>query len=482
MKKTINSFRVFYSLNFSKTIVYMLQSVEYQVGPYLSWFWRTDDFSKVIKRRSLVETRAAKLLTEVLNIGIAAEILIGLFVIYLDLAHHFAGGWGFGLAIILFYPVLWSQLICVPLLAARLFIVKPKQKRLVKESAKTFEDHKAVKIAVAGSYGKTSMKELLLTVLSEGKKVAATPANKNVAASHAVFARKLKGHEEVLVIEFGEGGPGDVKRFSQTVKPTIAIITGLSPAHLDKYKTIDRAGDDIFSIDSVVDKDKIYVNTESHLTAKFMKPEYNGYDRHGVLGWKVSNVVSDASGIKFDLSKGNTTLNLSSPLLGRHEIGPLSIVSVLAKELGLTNKQIEEGIAKTKAYEHRMQPYELSGAVVIDDTYNGNLEGIRAGTSLLKELKAKRKIYVSPGLVDQGRETKAVHLEMGKLIADAEPDQVVLMNNSATKYIKEGLKEAVYKGEVQVETDPLNYYTNLSNFVSSGDLVLMQNDWTDNYA
>jgi UDP-N-acetylmuramyl pentapeptide synthase len=172
---------------------------------------------------------------------------------------------------------------------------------------------------------------------------------------------------------------------------------------------------------------------------------------------------------------------LQSQLIGIHQVGPLAVVAALAAELGLTDKQIEAGIAATQPFEHRMQPYQLDGAWVIDDTYNGNIEGIRAGTALLKTLPARRKIYVTPGLVDQGPETQRVHEEMGEFIAAAMPNIVVLMQNSVTKFIEAGLKTGGYSGELIIEKDPLHFYTNLSLFVAKGDLVLMQNDWTDNY-
>jgi UDP-N-acetylmuramyl pentapeptide synthase len=101
---------------------------------------------------------------------------------------------------------------------------------------------------------------------------------------------------------------------------------------------------------------------------------------------------------------------------------------------------------------------------------------------LLKDLEATRKIYVTPGLVDQGEEKASVHHDIGRLIADARPDMVVLMQNSATGYIQGGLKDAGFKGEIRIETDPLQFYSNLNHFVAHGDLVVMQNDWTDNYA
>jgi UDP-N-acetylmuramoyl-tripeptide--D-alanyl-D-alanine ligase len=168
-------------------------------------------------------------------------------------------------------------------------------------------------------------------------------------------------------------------------------------------------------------------------------------------------------------------------LVGRHLIGPLAFVAAFAMQQGLSKEQVEAGIARTRPFEHRMQPYPLQGAWIIDDTYNGNIEGIRVGTSLLKELPAKRKIYITPGLVDQGAETATIHQAMGRYIADAKPDIVVLMQHSVTPFIRQGLEAAGYSGKVLVEDDPLQFYTNLNLFVAAGDLVLMQNDWPDNY-
>jgi hypothetical protein len=71
---------------------------------------------------------------------------------------------------------------------------------------------------------------------------------------------------------------------------------------------------------------------------------------------------------------------------------------------------------------------------------------------------------------------------MGELIAATKPDIVVLMNNSVTKYLQEGLEKGGYKGELRIEHEPLHFYSNLEHILAAGDVVLMQNDWTDNYA
>jgi UDP-N-acetylmuramoyl-tripeptide--D-alanyl-D-alanine ligase len=465
----------FYLPSYPTVLVYMLQNTEYQAGPYLKWFWRTNDFRRVMYRRSLERTKAARLLLLALWLGVAAHVFLAALLIW-------SGLWQFGIAALVAYPLVLGHAVVLPLVLGRLFVIAPRERRLIQASEKIFRRHSGEKLAIAGSYGKTSLKELLLTVLSEGnKQVAATPANKNVAISHAYFARRLSGNEDIVIIEYGEGAPGDVARFAATTHPTRAIITGIAPAHLDHYKSPDQAADDIFSVNRFVPPAHVYVNGDSPAAMKYVQDGNQLYTSQEALGWKVTDIAVSLDGTCFTMTKGKQKLHLKSGLLGKHQVGPLAIAAALAHEFGLTPAQIEAGVAKTLPYEHRMQPYSLAGAWIIDDTYNGNIEGVRAGTALLKALDGTRKIYVTPGLVDQGAETRAVHEEMGRLIAEASPDIVVLMRNSATPHIEHGLQAAGYKHELQIVDDPLAFYTNLKLVVAAGDVVLMQNDWTDNY-
>lgn len=470
-----------YSPRYAAVLVYMLQATEYQAGPYLRWYWRVRDFSTVRQRRQLVRTRAANLLLVALAGGMLLQVMSAIALL---------AAWGLqdrplwqpALVLLVSYPVVWAHLVVLPLWLGRWLIVRPRQRRSVRRAERIFAAHPGVKVAVAGSYGKTSMKELLTTVLSEGCKVAATPANLNVAVSHARFAQSLDGDEAVLVLEYGEGRPGDVARFAELTHPTDAVITGLAPAHLDTYKTLAAAGLDIFSVRQYVMSGHVYVNGDSPATHDFMTKDMLAYGAKQALGWKISGVKLSADGTSFNMKLGKRKLALQSGLLGRHQVGPLAFAAAFALQLGLTEEQVAAGIARTRPYEHRMQPYVLSGATIIDDTYNGNLEGVRAGTALLRELPARRKWYITPGLVDQGRDVQRIHVQMGEHIAAAKPDVVVLMRNSVTPFIEAGLRAGTYKGELRIEDDPLQFYNNLKYFVASGDLVMMQNDWTDNYA
>lgn len=476
----LKSITAMYRLGFATTIVYMLQATEYQVGPYLKWLWRVQDFSKVTYRKSLVKTNHSKTLLLVLRAGMLAQFTAA--VVW--------GVWAFAkqdpslifAADLLFsIPLVWAHLVVVPLVLGRWLYVNPLSAFRIRGSEKIFRDHPGIKIAVAGSYGKTTMKEILLTVLGEGKKVAATPANRNVAISHAQFAHSLNGDEDVLIIEYGEGSPGDVAGFSKITHPNIGVITGLAPAHLDKYKTLEAIGKDIFSLADYLKDKNLYVNAESEELTPFIKKSHNLYSQKQAAGWKISLIKTSIEGVSFVMKKNGQTLQLQSSLLGTHQVGPLAMAAALADSLGLAKEQIEKGIAKIEPFEHRMQPRHSDGAWIIDDTYNGNIEGMLAGLKLLKQLPAKRKIYVTPGLVDQGPKRAKIHRRLGMAIADAGPDLVVLMQHSVTDDIVDGIKQGKYKGELVIEEDPLNFYTHLDQFIAAGDLVLLQNDWPDNY-
>lgn len=482
MRELVRNVRTLYDIRRASTLfVYMLQSVEYRAVPYLAWLWYAQDFSRIIHRRVLDPTRAARLLRIGAAGGMFAQLGIGLLVIAMGVIGHVAGAAWFGLALVLSYPIVWAHVLALVVAVGQVVVVAPRQKSQAATARAIFSAHSGKRIAIAGSYGKTSMKELLVTILSEGKNVAATPANMNVLSSHVKFAQGLTGKEDILLIEFGEGEPGDVERFSDVVQPTHAVITGLAPAHLDRYKTLAAAGADIFSVATHMPPDRVYVNAESTETAAYIREGYETYDQKGALGWTVTNPHTGLEGTSFTLVKGSKRMALKSQLVGLHHVGPLALGAALALALGLTDEQVIAGIAKTKPFEHRMQPYRLHGAWIIDDTYNGNLDGIRAGTALLAGLTASRKIYVTPGLVDQGGETARIHRTVGELIASAEPDLVVLMRNSVTDFIKTGLRKAGYKGDVLIQNDPLDFYRHLADFVAAGDVVLLQNDWTDNY-
>jgi len=459
----------------------MLQGSDYRLKEYLAWLHRSADFRLVMKRRKLDYTKKARLLLVFAWVILLAT-YVGSFLLLIQ-SVVLASVLLAGLAIILLAvsPLVLAYGIVVPLWLGYKIIQAPKQRQMVEAARQAFLNHPALKIAVAGSYGKTTAKEVLRTVLGEGKRVAFTPGNMNTIIGISRFAQSLDGDEDILIFELGEERVGDVRELCALIQPDIGVITGVNEAHLSSFGTLDRTVATIFELEDYLGDKPLYKNKESPLVASKIKSnDILAFSRSGTDGWRVSGAKTDIHGTTFTAKKGNKTVSAHTGLLGNHNIGAIVVAIAVADSVGLTTAQITAGIEKTVPFEHRMQPRFLRGAWVIDDTYNGNSQGVQVGLQLLGKLEAKRRVYVTPGLVEQGNKTREVHEIIGEQIA-AVADVVVLMKNSATDFIVRGLKKAEFGGKLQIVDNPLEFYTNLDQFVATGDVVLMQNDWTDNY-
>lgn len=467
-----------FSPRFPRNLVYMLQASEYKPAEYIPWFWRAKNLSKVATRKQLDMTQKAKLLLLLAWLIVLVELAGIAFMIWLALGNS---AWWVGVIVgILVTPPLAAHALIVPLWLGYVMVQKPREKKLIARATDIIAKHPGLKIGIAGSYGKTTFKEMLATILSEGKNVAATPGNMNTPLGISRFVNRLQGNEDILIFEMGEYYPGDVMQLCNMVRPQMGVITGINEAHLSKFKTLDRTVATIYEIADFLHGKSVYKNGDNSLVRQKSPQDPLLYTADGVNGWKVSDVKNDISGVSFTAKKDKIVIVAHSGLLGTQNIGPLVACIDIATTFGLTQKQIQDGIAATKAFEHRMEPKQIAGAWVIDDTYNGNSDGVEAGIAWLKSVPAKRRIYVTPGLVEQGAKTQEVHERIGRQLAGA-ADIVVLMQNSTTPYIKAGLGKAGFTGKLQIVDDPVAFYSHIEHFVAAGDVVLMQNDWTDNY-
>jgi len=481
-----------YSFKYPRSLVYMLQASEYNLGEFFGWLRRVENFKEVEQRKKLVKT-------------FKAQLLLGMIAFFI----------GITLAVVLVKGDIFSLLIYIILLPHVLpywlalcsfklsIIQRPIEKMMINKAKSKLKNHKALKIGIAGSYGKTTMKEILKTVLAQSKKVAATPDNKNTPIGVARFVDTLDGDEEILIFEMGEYYSGDIKELAEMVNPDVGIITGINEAHLDKFKNIERTTETIFEIaDFLKNKEnaKLYVNVESRLAlekAHHLSKQEDitlqicGYGERGVeyinevgeSNWHAEGSETDLSGTRFVLknNKGEGIV-VSSKLLGLHQVGPLSVVTHLAKSLGMKIEDIELGLKNTRPFEHRLDPREESGGItVIDDSYNGNPDGVRAAINFLKEIKNKRRFYITPGLVEMGSKTEEIHKQIGRELAEAGIEKVVLIKNSVTAFIEAGLGEHNFQGELIWFDSALDAFKSLPSRTISNDLLLYQNDWPDNY-
>jgi UDP-N-acetylmuramoyl-tripeptide--D-alanyl-D-alanine ligase len=462
----------------------MLQATEYNVKDFFVWFYRTSDFLNVENRKSLEDTVKARIL-----FAVGLFILIVTYIFSFSLLFSNLGVIKYILFLCLIlvvpYVVLCGMVIFIYIL--NFCVQKPFELYLMRQAKKKLENHSGVKIAIVGSYGKTTMREIVKTVLSEGKsgmiKVSTPPKNHNTPIGISRFVEGLAGDEDILVFELGEYYPGDINDLCRLIQPKIGVITGINEAHLDRFKSLDRTTKAIFEIADWVDSNNLYVNGENDLAKNNAHSNNIIYNRDGVASLKTNNLKSDLTGTSFSVSVHGEEFKMHSNLLGLHNVGPLLASIDIALKLGLSIEEIQRGVSKTKAFEHRLNAKtDEQGVTTIDDSYNGNPDGVKAVIEFLSTLKGAHRWYVTPGLVETGIRTEEVHKHIGEILAKSGIEKVVLIKNSVTPFILSGLENSGYSGEVIWFDDALSAFKALSHLTVKGDIVLLQNDWPDQYA
>jgi len=468
-----------YTLHYPRSITYMLQASEYKVLAYLKWWHRVDDFRFVEKRKSLVKTKNALIM---LFFAWLINICTYLSILWILFSSELSFKYSLSFLILLLAPYILAYGILVPFFIMQYTYHKPRIYFLVKKRTAELAKHKGFKIGIAGSFGKTTMREILKTVILEGKKVTTPEKNYNTLVGISNFIEKLKGDEEVLIFELGEYYKGDIEEMCDFVKPELGVITGVNEAHLEKFKDLKNTTSTIFELADYLGSKPLYVNGENYLAKEKASEKHFIYSRDGLADLKILNSNTDLSGTFFTVSYKDKIYEFKSNLLGLHQIGPLLCAVHIALRLGLTIEQIQKGVSNTKPFDHRLEAKtDLNGVIILDDSYNGNPDGVKAVIEFLASIKGHRRFYVTPGLVEMGSRTEEVHREIGKILAQSDIEKVVLVKNSVTSYIEKGLKEFNYKGDIIWFDEGLKALNAIPHLTASGDVVLLQNDWPDQY-
>ncbi len=456
-----------YKVGYIQNIVYMLQASEYEIKRYLSWYHQTKDFDKVQTRKKLDKTIKSRLL-----------IIISWLIIISFIFFFSRNAFLFLLSIFL-APYFLAYAIIIPTFFIKQLIQKPIEFIIIKKTKKKIKEIKALKIAIAGSYGKTTMREILRSVLSEFKNVSAPGENYNTPIGVSRFARSLNGKEDIIIFEMGEYRRKDIKKLSRIINPEIGIITGINEAHLERFKNIAKTQKTIYELAEHKTIKKLYVNSESRFIDKGIKQIEYSQDLVGP--WKISNKKTDLSGTSFTMTKKDMEINLRSGLLGTHQIGPIALAASIAFSLGASIDQIKKGVEKTKSFPHRLEKKKIDDVILIDDSYNGNPDGFKVAIDFLSKIKGYRRFYVTPGLVEMGKESKNIHYKIGQQLSSSGIENIVLIENSVTKEIEKGLKDNGFQGNLIWFKEMNFFFREMPHITVSGDLVLIQNDWSDQY-
>ncbi len=340
-------------------------------------------------------------------------------------------------------------------------IVNKVKRREIEKARKVLDSVRPVVVGITGSYGKTTTKDYIAHLLAQKYKVAKTEGSENTEFGIArKTVKNVKSRTKFFVVEMGAYKIGEIEKLASIVHPEVGIITGIEEQHLSLFGSLGNIMIAKFELIASLPKDGIAVfnlsnNYVQALREKVKKLAKNlkiygyymvkGKDEVKSADFRSRVVNVDINGITFEVTDGKERRKFTTTLHGIHFIENLTGAILVARILGVSWREIERGVSSLTNAEHTMGVYELiNGNIIIDDSYNSTPKGFVAALNYLDLYKDKRKVVVTPGVIELGILSSKIHRKLGNLMVGV-VDKLYLLSSEPFKEIKKisGLRTSV---------------------------------------
>ena len=323
-------------------------------------------------------------------------------------------------------------------------------------------------IAVTGSVGKTSTKDIIASVVSSKYKTLKTEGNNNNNIGLPLTILKLKDHE-AAVIEMGMNHFGEISLLTSIAKPTLSVITNIGTAHIGNLGSRENILKAKLEILEGMDKPKIIINDDNDLLHKWYIENKEKLEIHtySLKNAKDIELKEESSTFKTTI---NNEIEITVPVGGEHFVYNALCAIEVGKILNISDEKIRKGIAGFELTKKRMDIRKLkNGATLINDSYNASYESMKASIEYLAKYPGKRKIAVLGDMFELGDYSKELHEKVGKEVAKNNINILICSGENAKYIIKENQKIENYYLENNEEI-----LKKLQQILSDGDVVLVK--------
>ena len=342
-------------------------------------------------------------------------------------------------------------------------------------------------IGVTGSYGKTSVKYFLNTLLSSQYNVLYTPGNFNTTLGVVRTIREnMKPFHEIFICEMGAREVGDIKEICDLVHPDFGIITSIGPQHLQSFHTIENIISTKFELaDAVPETGKVFLNYDNSYIKehKIEKSVVSYGTTEEKVAFRAYDIEVSARGSSFKMRDENSVVHdFHTKLVGSHNVQNIAGAIAVAHTLGIPMEKLIYPVKQLESVPHRLQLIRQGDRIILDDAYNSNKNGFEAALDTLAMFKELR-ILMTPGMVELGEKQYDENKEVGVYAAD-KCDYAVLVGKEQTKPIQDGLLEAGFPQSKMILVDSLQEAFQMVNAIPNEKqkVILIENDLPDNYA
>lgn len=331
-------------------------------------------------------------------------------------------------------------------------------------------------IAITGSNGKTSTKDMLASVLSHKFKTKKTIGNLNNHIGLPKTLLTFDNDTEVGIVEMGTDGFGQIELLSNIAKPDIAIITNIGDSHLEQLKTKENIAKEKLHILDGLSKNGIFIY---NLDDPILSSEYekNKEDRititigkHPEADYNIEIIETNNNGTAFKVNKDVFNLNL----IGEHQVYNATMAISVSDILDVDRSTLREALMKNQSTEMRTELLNFEGFDVLNDSYKSNPQSLLSAISTLKILHGySQKIAILGDMLELGETEKELHSEIGKQIKSSDVDYLLLYG-PLSKNIAEEAEKNFPEGRVFYFESKDRLVDKAKTLISKGSIVLVK--------
>ncbi len=331
-------------------------------------------------------------------------------------------------------------------------------------------------VAITGSSGKTTVKELTAHILSQSFKVLRNRGTENnlVGVPKTIFG--LDETHQVLVLEMGTNQPGEIERLSSIIAPQIGLVTQIGQAHLEGLATQEGIKTEKLSLLNNIERGGLLILNGQDPMLQDVRSGVHRILRAGFTK-EANDIVADQvwcheEGSSFQVNGRGI---FETPLIGRHNVLNCLLAILVADSLGVELSLIKKALSSFKAIPGRLQFKIVDGYYFLDDSYNSNPTSFKASLETLKEFKIReRKGVVCGDMLELGEGAEKLHREIGAMIAQLLFDYVIATGPLSKFLVDEALKHGFDPKRIYHVKDSVEAGKLCREIATPGDRILVK--------
>ncbi len=333
-------------------------------------------------------------------------------------------------------------------------------------------------IAITGSVGKTSTKDIVANVVAKKYKTLKTVGNNNNNIGLPFTILRMQD-EEAAVLEMGMNHFGEISLLASIANPNICIITNIGTSHIGNLGSRENILKAKLEILEGSKKTAVIVNNDNDLLHKWYEENKENYNIKTYSITEKSEVMAKDIVLRenasdFTCKIGDKEERITVPVGGEHFVLNSLCAITVGEVLGIEADKIKSGIESFELTKKRMDIFELkNGVKIINDAYNASLESMKASLKVLSEFKDNRKIAVLGDMFELGDFAKELHEKVGEEVVKNKVD-ILIAAGENSKYMAEEAKKGMKEGNVYYLENKENIESLLQKIVNKGDVILFK--------